>query len=325
MRWCEIRRPKAYFPFSHKPGVELPLPGTTCTVLAFPTRLHILDEKKSMIKEHLFPKERCPEGFTAVLDLERGAVSVFTRSCRVHVLSNLDVVESRRPPLSDAPKEQLFLGSLKQQKWEAVFERCDPKEILPLWHKLGIFLHLPEIMLKPVGLMGLLFELKRVCQAKEHAKLIEPLMHLYKVGFSETLIPKEKDTLYQGIIDDETPLPFSPYYLLTEGAKQIRSLFFIEDSGKFCFLPHLPPECFSGSFHFIETAFGQLHFKWSKKHLFQITLYAKKNGGLSFKLPASIKQCRLRTHAKDRGVIVNSMENFEIKKDVEYVWDRFEK
>jgi hypothetical protein len=325
MRWCEIRKPRSLTPFSHYAGVHVSLPTTTYTVAAYPTRLQIFDETGLSVKEHLFKVSGPIEDFTVLSNLERGAVTVTSRYYRFHVLPNLEVIETRRPPLSDLPKEELFLGSLKQPKWEALAERCDPKEILPLWHRLGTLLSLPDQVLESVGLFSLIEKARALKEQKEHAQLLEPLMQLYRAGFSATLVPRSSDTQYQGIVEDMRPLPFSCHYLLTEGARLIRSFFYQEKEGSPCFLPHLPSECFSGSFYSLETKWGTFHFRWTKKQLREVWLESKYNGTLAIGFPKALKRCRLRTNARDRGVSALTSDSFEINSKHDYVWDRFEK
>jgi hypothetical protein len=325
MRWCEIRKPRSLMPFSHRPGVRVGIPGTPYVVKAFPTRLQILDEKDEVLKEHLFDGEGPIKGFTVFSDLERGAVSVVSDIYRYHILPTLEIQKGRKPPLSDAPKEELFLGSLKQLKWEAVAERLDPKEILPLWHRLGVLLSLPECSLEEVGLYTLIAKCRFLCEQKEHAKMLTPLMQLFQAGFNDTLVARPLDTQYQGMVADLRQLPFPAYFLLSEGAHLIRSFFYQEIEGQPSFLPHLPSECFSGSMHHIDTRFGIFHFRWTKKQLREVWLEAKANATYTPHFQKGLKKCRLRQSVRDRGQSFVCGESFEINSGHDYVWDRFEK
>lgn len=269
------------------------IPGTDVVVRAYPTRIYV-GEKLFEINIEGPLKQ-----FTVMQDLERGCVTVFSEKYRYYVLPTLEVVEKRPPTLENL--ERLELGVNKKQEWEAIDKRCDLKEILPFWFRLGSLLDVPPRETPDEGLFALL-------KRGEFEKL-------FLAGFGDLLVPRSRDTDYQGIVPD-SETPGSPLYLLSVGAKAIRALFVTADETSLT----LPKNPFaSGRFLNLRCPFGELDYEWSKKQVRTVKIRASCDLALTLHLAPAIKRFRCE------GKIYNRGDLLEIKSGGHYVLDQFQK
>jgi hypothetical protein len=274
------------------------------------------------------------QGFTAELDLEKGILRVFGMTARgyVHyhlsasmegVLLTVDKAPSKEfvcmrsfpsgkftlspsegivvcapslylkaAPLSE---ERLSLGMHKAQDWDMIRRRLDCKEIFPHWLRLGSLTPSQEEDLQESRCnFSLLSACKKVIEDKDRKRVIPAFERLFLSAFEGVLVPRFKDTDYQGIAPEETLVPCPALPLLTEGATQIRSLFICERQGHVELLPCLPPEFHSGRMVRVATSTAVLlDMEWSKKALRRVFAASPSGGELSFKLPKGIRSCRL--------------------------------
>jgi len=228
-------------PFSHRKKVGCVLPGVGTELEIYPALIRFIDGEEQPL-DIQGPVER----FTVEQDLEKGEVRLYGFAKSGYYKHTI----AGKPPT----KERLSLGSHKTQDWELIQRRNDPKEILPLWHKLGI--SLPDVKV-PVGGTATLLE---------KCTDLASLMELYHIAFEGMLVPRLEDSFHQGVTLPPIESVGSPLALLTEGAKKIRNLFFSQEGSQLHILPHLPKELHAGRMVQIASpSIGTLDFEWSKK------------------------------------------------------------
>ncbi len=324
-------------PFSHLPGIEVPLPWDLSFLEGFPTLLRFYDlssSEKSLIKEIFLPVEGPVDNFTVELDMEKKKVNLFGEAkngyFRYSIFSPHHIVKEKQFSPKESrwiEPERLSLGSHKKQEWEAIKKRLDFSEIFPLWHRLGRECSLAS----PPHISSGMFSLLRACEdaiASHRPEHILPAFRsLFLAGFQGMLVPRLTDTDFQGLVPRSTEIPsVTPFYLLTEGARLIRSLFFQQDNDIIALLPSLPPQFFAGRMTKVACPpFGKIDFEWSKKSLRRLALKAESDATLFFRFPPSVKKYRLRTHPKEKGEQVEGRKGLEIKSGSTYLLDRFEK
>ncbi len=316
-------------PFSHLPGTRCLIPGTQKIVEAYPALVRIYDFSGKILKEIPFDIEGPLKNFTVMQDLERGCVTIFSEVTRFHIFPGGEVVFKKNPPLLPiVNRERLSLGSHKKQEWEAIKKRGDFCEIFAFWYRLGSLLILPKQEHEESS--GMFFFLKQIREAiAEHRpeKIVPLFNKLFLAGFSDMLIPRASDVDHQGILPSSVlSSTLSPLYLLTEGARLIRSLFFVQNMNELFFLPNLPPECFAGRMtHVSCLPFGTLDFEWSQKQIKKIHLHALQDAEIGLHFPKDIRSFRLRSQKEEKGLRVSCGERLEIKSGSLYLLDQFQK
>lgn len=313
-------------PFSHLPGTRCLIPGTEYIVEAFPALIRIY-EKEELVKVLPLEIEGPLKQFTVMQDLERGCVVVFSERYHFQILPDLEIVTTKHPhlpPLSN--QERLSLGSHKKQDWNEIKKRGDFRDIFPLWFRLGSLLNLIPRAIPEEGIFSLIEEGKQALLAHQPEKLVPIFQKLYLAGFESLMVPRIKDTDYQGIVP-LGPLPqSSPLYLLTEGAILIRSMFLLSSGNEIAILPNLPPEFFAGRMLHLKCApYGELDLEWTKKMVRRVEFRAKQDGEIQFYFHPSIKTFRVRESKKDRGHHVTAGQPLAIKSGCSYLLDRFQK
>lgn len=295
-------------PFSHVPGVRLILPKTILELQAFPTRLRIGKQ------EVLFHVKGPVKGFTVEQDLEKGEVCIYSHQYRYlirRVEGGVEIFESKTKKTQifpfnhlpvNLPEERLSLGMHKAQDWDMVKRRGDLKEILPAWLALGNMT--PVIDEERRG--GTLTLLNA-----------DNLLNLFNAGFYDILCPRINDDQYQGLCP-ETNESISPFPLLTEGAKLIRSLFFKEEGDTLYFLPNLPSDFHSGRFKS-----PLVDMEWSKKQIRRLIL--RHTGTKTLIFQKFIKRFRLRHSPKEKGQIIVAPATLTLEPGRPLFLDRFEK
>ncbi len=296
-------------PFSHEPGVKVLVPGTEHVAQVFPTRIHIAGRELILI-------EKGPlKNFTVTQDLERECITIFTDAYSYHLLPSLELTK-KRPIIVE--HERLAMGIHKKPEWEQVRRRADFREIFPIWLRLGQLLQLPEVKIEPVGMFTLLQGCEQAIEAHRPEKILAEFQKLFLAGFHHQMVPRTFDDQYQGIAP-EGESDLSPFYLLQEGARLIRSLFVNTTEKGVHFLPNLPPEFFSGRMTHIPFSLGHLDFEWSKKQLRRVHLHAERSGQLQLRFPPALKRFRFQKH------FVSCGEAIEINSDTTYLLDQFQK
>ncbi len=294
-------------PFSHQPGTHLMLPGSQHSLQIFPTLLRLYDHH-TLIGEVTFSLTGPVRDFTIIQDLERLEVRVFghTREgyfryvCKKGAPLSLQMVKGNlalKTNLSlgeslplQVPAERLSLGSHKAQDWMLMQRRLLLEELLPLWFRLGMITPAPTTKVGEDDLLGVC---RKAIEERRTEAIGPAFLNLFLAGFSGLFVPQLEDALHQGFT--LPPLrSHSQLFLLTEGARLIRSLFIQQEGNRIALLPALPAEFHSGRMVGIECPpFGQIDMEWSKKELRRLILRATSDGEISFVFRPELKEFRL--------------------------------
>ncbi|HSX11832.1 MAG TPA: hypothetical protein VLF94_08970 [Chlamydiales bacterium] len=317
-------------PFSHTPGAACIIPGTCLEIEAFPTLLKVANTE---IKLKLTGPVK---DFTLEQDLEKDCVRVYGKAkegfFRLKIEATdagLDIAVEKGPlkshhiPLETQyvhkhPCERLSLGNHKAQDWDLVQKRCDLKEFLPVLFALGQKIPLipPQ---KPSGTARLL-ELP-----SDRSDLEWALEALFKAAFTKILIPRLIDDQHHGLVSDE-PVQGNRFYLVQEGAKLVRSLFFRQNERRIAFLPNLPISLDCGRMVGLQApGIGEIDFEWSKKVLRQVAIRASTPGEVILELQSEIKSLRVRKSMKDKGRRLKSTDPVLLEPGQTVLLDRFQK
>lgn len=316
-----IRIAQPLRPYSHTPGAACLIPGTTCEMEAYPTLLRI---GSLAIRLQLTGPV---EGFTLEQDLPRRCVWVYGKAKEGYYRLRLEAtdagfhlyVEKGNLTINDRPckpkdrlhfpaefafalktdLEILSFGNYKSQDWDEVQKRSDLREILPVLFYLGQLI--PP--LPPQPLTGT-------------ARLLETpnLLAFFKAAFTKILIPRLVDDQHQGLIPDE-PAPGNRHFLLQEGAKRLRSLFFIQNERRIQLLPALPPSLDAGKMGNIKaTGIGTFDLEWTKKTLRRVTLHATTSGEVIFDLKAtkSFRTNKKATHKATEPLLIQAGKTYHL-------------
>jgi hypothetical protein len=312
-------------PFSLIPGSACVIPGSCAILEAFPTLLKIGGHKWPMLLTGPVA------GFTLQQDLEKNCVYVFGRAkegyfrLKIEAKDSGFAIESQRGPLprafisaevpfvSSSSFERLSLGNHKAQDWDQVQRRSDLKEILPVLFCLGqkIPLILPQA---PTGTAHLLH------LPSQRKELEGALLSFFKASFKSLLVPRLFDDQYQGLSPIE-PIVGNPFFLLQEGAKMIRSLFFQQTERRLGFLPQLPISFDAGRMLNVQApGIGEIDFEWTKKTLRRVIVRATATGEVVSELQNEIKTFRVNKKRK-----MQKEEPLLLEAGKTYHLDRFEK
>lgn len=310
-------------PFSHTPGTSCIIPRTNAILTAFPTRLEI-DQH-----EVLLPLKGPVKNFTISQDLERDCVFVFGSAKEGYFKLKITgektgfQIEAKKGPIQSVriPKkielvdeknlERLSLGSHKAQDWDLVRRRKDLKEILPIFYFLAQ--KVPFAKTATGGTANLLKP------PKERHNFEEALSAFFDAGFSKLLVPRLFDDEYQGYVSEEGK--GDPFYLLQEGLKMVRSLFFKSDQNTLFFLPNLPISFDAGRMLNLEApGIGRVDIEWSKKKLKKVILRASHSKEIILDLQKEIKTFRI-----DKSSVCKRHSSINIIKNKTYFLDRFQK
>ncbi len=312
-------------PFSHLPGASCVIPGSCSVIEAFPTLLKIDGHEWKM------PLTGPVADFTLQQDLEKHCVFVFGKAqegyfrLKIEALSSGFQIESEKGPLKSAHLpakvrlsentlfERLSLGSHKSQDWDQVQKRCDLKEILPVLFALGQ----KSPFFPPQPLIG---TARLLLMPTDRNRLASSIESFFRAAFKKLLVPRLVDDDYQGLVQEEAA-DGDPFFLLQEGAKLVRSLFFQQNERRLAFLPHLPVPFDSGRMLGIQVSgVGELDLEWSKKTLRRAILRVTTSGEVVLELQKEIKTFRVdkkRKQKKDEPLLLEAGKV--------YFLDRFEK
>lgn len=324
-----IKIAERFRPYSHTPGASCIIPGTCSEIEAFPALLRI--EKQEVKLSFTAPVK----DFTLEQDLEKHCVRVygkakegFFRLCITATDAGFDIVGEKGPfkkrhiPFETqfvAPVafERLSLGNHKSQDWDQVQKRADLKEFLPILFCLGQKIPLipPQKLLGTARLLEL---------PSERNSLAPALEAFFKAAFTKILIPRLIDDQHHGFVPDE-PVQGNRFFLLQEGAKMIRSLFFRQNERRIAFLPNLPIPLDCGRMVGLKVpGIGEIDFEWSKKQLRRALIRAAASGEVILELQSEIKTLRVRKSQKDRGRRQKSTEPLLLEAGKTYLLDRFQ-
>jgi hypothetical protein len=292
---------------------------------AFPTLLRIAGREWKM------PLTGPVDGFTLQQDLEKNCVYVFGKAKEGYFRIRVEAsdsgfriivekgplksghIDAEVPFVSKPLFERLSLGSHKSQDWDQVQRRSELKEILPVLFCLGQ--KIPHIPPQPLTGTARLLELP-----EDRKQLPEALVSFFKAAFKSILVPRLMDDQHQGLIGDEQA-PGNPFFLIQEGAKRVRSLFFKQTERRLAFLPNLPVPFDSGRILGLQApGIGEIDLEWSKKILRRAILRATTSGEVIFELQNEIKSFRVGKKRK-----LKSTEPLLLEAGKTYHLDRFQK
>lgn len=315
-------------PFSHELGVKCLIPGTCCSLQAYPTLLRI----ESAVDEIPLCVKGPVREFTLQQDLERGALFVWGHAqegrfrLRLEVKgkelvlvkekgpSSLVLKETRwevKGPVQERPPvlERLSFGVHKAQNWPLVCKRGDLREILPPLFALSQWT--PSLSSDEDCAMFNLMQ--------------KDFSSFFRAGFSGILHPRLYDEEFQGLLEkDVVKSQVSPSVLLTKAGALIRSQL-LRQQGKEVVL--LAPKALCGKMQNVQlSGIGSLDFEWSKGVLKKAILRADQTTSIRFTLPKAIRRYRLRESPSDRkGAFLSANQEWDIERNAVYILDRFEK
>jgi hypothetical protein len=322
-------------PFSHTPGAACILPGSTYQLQIFPALIRVITEA-GLLAEVPVPAKGPLREFTVQLDLEKCCVNVWGRGQKEYFYYTLiaqkkqialkvqkglstwspkQFLQPEKTVIFPALTDRLSLGNHKSQDWDLVKRRMDLTEILPAWIKLGQLVEAPEnVSFDGIG------ALLKACQEVSTADIYQRLQNLFLAGFSGILNPRLQDDDYQGFEIPTISGKSSPLFLLTEGAKIIRSLFVEISQNTIFLLPKLPSEFHCGRFLNVRCgAWGLLDLEWTKKMMRRMIFRAEQDQSINFQFPKEIVRFRLN------GVCRNVGEPVSVQKGQVYHFDNFQK
>jgi hypothetical protein len=343
-------------PFSHDAKTLCLLPNSTFACQIFPSliRFYDYDQKSPKLVGTIHFKDLGPlEQFTVIQDLEGGALFVsgvspsgFVRysitagsleflklgaetTLEIWFQDKEEIVRVRQKSCLEIPvaikaaeaKERLFLGVDRSQEWPMVMRRLDMREILPYWHFLGQSVPQPAEQ-GPLGKGPSLFtELAGLIEEKKRAEVLAALKALFQAGFSHQLIPSLEDVNFHGY-----PLPVaenqntSPLLLLKEIFTIIRSLFFVEESNAFQFLPLIPKEFHCGTLASVKTHKGHiLHLEWTKQTIRRVLVEAGSDDAVCCSFHSPVAAFRMGRFSFDNHSIL------QFRAGKKYLLDNFRK
>lgn len=287
----KIQIAERFKPFSHVPGIKMPLPYSDWTVEIFPARLTFSSHAAEDTFSIDIPIKASPERFTATCDLERGGIKVemvvLGVSLRYWLFSKEGIVlylekgelplASDRLTITDSfalpsyfNAERVSFGISKKQDWELIKRRHLITEFVPIW-----------------------FRLAQTLTEKEKAQVP-----------TEALLKEQFHSCYSGLMVEDAKQPQLMGSSLSNNAPRItassiRALFFKEsDLGTLEILPDLLP-CFpEGRFMGLRFSLGTVDLEWAKGRLRKMIIHAEKKGSVQLKFPSKETSYRLRSQAE---------------------------
>ena len=309
-------------PFTHLPGMEFPLPFTQQGVQIFPTALKILPDGELIS----LPLQGPISGFTAILDLQRGAIQVFGKSpegyFRYWLFGREDELfcfqDKGKPlfasgpfklsslPVPPPPLEELSFGSTKKLDWELVKRRNLMAEILPIWFRLGQMVHAEERQ-GPSQYTSL--------AQGDYAQF----MPLFTTGFRGLFWPQNQDINHLGYSQRPLPPGTDPFVLLAGGYRAIRSLLLHETKESLTILPHATKLFPQGRAINLHSSIATVDLDWTKARLRRVILHSHQTGSFSLQFPKEIKRFRINK------ISHSAQGPFDLQEGNEYLLDHFER
>ncbi len=282
-------------PFSHQPGVEMPLPGTLFVARLFPKRVELRSLVSSESISVDLPFTGALRDFTAQLDLERGRILFWGESSEGYLRFLLGrergeiVLRCEKGPLKGRswqlaslppgertiPRARLCLGEHHLQDGQLMQRRLDPKELLPFWHRLALFSPpLAEVAMPTGGSFSLLKRCYEAIERDERDALYEALSSLLRVGFSGLFCPEPSDRLFQGILDESAADASAAPQLLAAGSHLLSKMLLDETEKGIHPLPCLPRQIPSGRARLWQLRQGHLvDFEWRQTELRRMIIH----------------------------------------------------
>ncbi len=333
-------------PFSHTPGAACALPGSKQILEAYPALIKVAGRELKLALTGPV------KNFTVEQDLEKNCAWIFGQAAegfyRLRVWAQDDgvrIAAEKAPADGIAYKgsetgvlrkketlflpceteirisgalERLSLGSHKAQDWDRAMAECDLKLLVPALFFLGQKIpHIPPQ--KPSGTALLL------SWPEERKGLASALERFFRSAFAKIGAPQLEDGQHQGIAP-EGPVQGDSFFLIQEGAKQIRSLFFRQNDRRVGFLPHLPPEFDAGRMLGVQAlGIGSIDFEWTKGKMRRALLRATTSGEVVLDLQKGIESLRVRSQLNGKGKKLQAGEPLLVEAGKTYFLDHFQK
>jgi len=267
---AQISIRERFHPFSHTPGIQVLLPGTSLCLQVYPTSLMYWDLEKSEEKKSIdLPVVGPITQFTVVQDLEQGAILIFGWDqkgfFRFRCSREFELKQEKGGDFSFAlprsaqvfpapnPSERLSIVSLQKRTIERLFEAGDWLQLLaPLYRLLVWYDPLP-------------------------GSLDQPIANYLLGGFEGLFVPTGKDTKKMGYhFSSESPIAF-----LRALRSKITS-FFVEKEGEHLLLcPHIPHEIPAGRIKGLKVGDDTLDLEWRKGILRRVAILPAKDHSLT--------------------------------------------
>ena len=349
-------------PFSHKPGTEVLIPGGSIYATIYPTRLELCDAC-SRLALFEFDIENAYKDFTVIQDLERRKVIVFLKSSRGYLRYQLEhigeeilftVLKSESglsftlnegdskdllvlkenetlsfPVAQEAVAisllEKLSFGDHKKQDWQEIEKRDNPQEYLPFWYYLGQMVPNSNQSVEE-GSVKYLSLIEKDISAKEKAKALERLKHVFKGGFKGLMVPLLHDEKHLGLFE-KSCCSSSPKALplLSLGYRYIREFFIQSAQDRLTVMPCLPKDFHAGRLINVSEKDLKIDIEWSKKLLKKLKITAEKTVTVKLCFQTALKSCRLKTSKLHLGKTFNNGDLIELVQGVTYLFDNFKK
>lgn len=291
-------------PFSHLEGSSCALPGTTFIAKCYPTCVEFYKAEK-LVKVEELSVIGPVKGFTTKLDLEKGGLVVLGNSAEGYFRKSITL-----PDHGLSPKERLSLGCHKAQDWDLMHMRSSLVELLPHWHRLGMWLGEKG----PIEKDTLASSCASLLHDRDKMNIAQALSdwhHAACTGYFAVEAERWKK------FGNELPTGSD---FLANGAYIIRRLFLQHSNDSLDVLPVLPPEFHCGRFINVDHGWGMVNLEWSKKLVRRMTIRCEKEMSLQMNFQTSIKTFRL-----NKQQILKNGSLVQLKKGMVYTFDRFEK
>lgn len=284
-----IKIANRFRPFSHQPGIQVVVPGTTSILQCYPTKC-FLDGKEMEL--HL-PAIGPPKNFTVIQDLERGEVKFFAHYPSGYEERVICLSERKNVP-------RLSLGVDKKGDWNLVVQRGLLAEILPYWYRLG--------KLTPAS---------NAIEAFEN----QDLLTLFQAHFSGIFVPHSEDIHHLGV----PPFNEEAWTLLSGGAVLIEQLFIQWKEDVLHILPKLPVQLHCG--RLIDLFFegiGTLHIEWTKKKIRRVIIEPICDRILTLNIAKKPFECRLTQNLKKKSQKIDLSKPLSLYAGKTVQLDRFQ-
>lgn len=333
-------------PWSHTPGIEGWLSGSSCFAKIFPRRLEIyscVGKEKVLSAQIFFPKLSYSDDWTVFFDslryktivqghsengFFRYEISVDEKGIFLQTLKGdlecegmegyflltrgekhllVESVLMGRP----YPTSRLHLGSNRAPCLDRMLLKPDLLELVPFWYMLG----------KPVS--GLEGE-SSLLTTFEQVGSFDSLMQFFLAGIQGFFVPKVRDDRYLGFQEPLLPSNKSLSSVHDSVASVLRSYFLKEEGSHLFLLPNLPKECESG-----RLLREQLHssslisIEWRKHTLRRVLIHQRVDEEVTLVTPHACTTYTLQTLGTKEKRHVSSGCPITLKGDERYLFDHF--
>lgn len=336
-------------PFCHLPGTECLILGSPFSVQVFPALLRIKDITTELtISEVYFDVQAPVKDFTIIQDLEKGHIVVFGQTPKgfmryfisyipnsnqiyLNLEKGIQIIKSFGPVVAKLTSDQIIyqipnlerltFGAHKLLDWELVKRRLDFSEILPVWHRLGQMVTYKK---ENVEEKSLLSELRNQIKGFEKNSLLSLFEALFQTGFHGIFVPQREDQLFQGF--SESPIKGeSPLALLADVSKLITQCVLSCSDNQIFLLPSLPAKFVHGRLCNINCKnLALIDLEWSKNKPRRMSIQTLESQSVKLHFPKGVSKARLRINYKDKGIVIKSGEELNLKKGTDLYLDRFE-